>query len=155
MTGDQQTIHKENPVGKIMQRSIGAYYRYVHGRLHLFFFYGDKTWTASLGTQGQPLQKKTPVDLSFTRCSFIRFWHFENATFFMTIEDIKHTYLCSIFRPHYVTVITYLPRESDWLVRFTLGRPRWRDFGIKTWETEREKSNRLTSAKGKTHRTKW
>lgn len=37
MTGDQQTIHKENPVGKIMQRSIGAYYRYVHGRLHLFF----------------------------------------------------------------------------------------------------------------------
>lgn len=38
MTGDQQTIHKENPVGKIMQRSIGAYYRYVHGRLHLFFF---------------------------------------------------------------------------------------------------------------------
>lgn len=39
MTGDQQTIHKENPVGKIMQRSIGAYYRYVHGRLHLFFFF--------------------------------------------------------------------------------------------------------------------
>lgn len=52
MTGDQQTLHKENPVVS-SRRSIGINNQYVHGRLHLFF-YRDKTCTASQGIQGRP-----------------------------------------------------------------------------------------------------
>lgn len=106
-----------------MQRSIGAYYRYVHGRLHLFFFTVIKPEPRHWGPKVNH-NRKNPSRFVFYTLLIHQILTFRERYVFMTIEDIKHTYLCSIFRPHYVTVITYLPRESDWLVRFTLGRPR-------------------------------
>lgn len=96
------------------------------------------------GSKVDPNKKKTPVALSYTRCPFIRLWHFESATFFMTIEDIKHTYLCSIFRPHYVTAYTYLP-SWIWLAgslyAWTSSLSRFRYKNLRDGETEIKQAN--------------
>lgn len=158
MTGDQQTIHKENPVGKIMQRSIGAYYRYVHGRLHLSFFTVIKPEPRHWGPKVNHNRKKTQS------ICLLHAAHSSDSDISRTLrfyDDRGHqTYLPVFYFQTALRHSDYVPPSWIWLAgslyawTSSLTRFRYKNLGDREREIKQANVSQRKNSKNKMVRSK-
>lgn len=157
MTGDQQTIHKENPVGKIMQRSIGAYYRSWPSPF-VFFFTVIKPEPRHWGPKVNHNRKK-PQSICLLHAA-----HSSDSDISRTLrfyDDRGHqTYLPVFYFQTALRHSDYVPPSWIWLAgslyawTSSLTRFRYKNLGDREREIKQANVSQRKNSKNKMVRSK-
>lgn len=141
-----------------MQRSIGAYYRYVHGRLHLFFFTVIKPEPRHWGPKVNHYRKK-PQSICLLHAA-----HSSDSDISRTLrfyDDRGHqTYLPVFYFQTALRHSDYVPPSWIWLAgslyawTSSLTRFRYKNLGDREREIKQANVSQRKNSKNKMVRSK-